>query len=203
MKYEQFIKVLQETKPTTRVLVEDLRRIVNERHEGVGQVAFRFFEDFPGAQLGSFTWLEDERTSPYQDPFNDAIVFINDRYRNDREMIRLIAAKELMHVFDTDEQKTDSPEKYKTLLKQIESSPIVDDQSEQYAADRVALWKATIALVPPCIRSEYLEGWRNGEIKAPEISAKLWLPDATISACMGDYYDVAVERFLSEKAGQA
>lgn len=175
-----------------------LRDIVNVHHQGVGTVTFKFFDDFPGAQFGTFIWLDEERTSPHDEPYNDAVVFINSRYRDDRPMRRLIAAKELMHVFDTTEQKTGDPDKYRTLLKEIESTPIQEDMSQQYAADRVALWKAVIALVPPWIRDEFKGQWDSGAVKAPEIAARLWLPEVTVSAAMGDYYEIMFDRYLGQ-----
>ncbi len=198
MQYKRFIKCLEDLNPQARVRIEEMRKIVDEMHIGVGRVSFRYFADFPGAQLGSFIWLDEERTSAYEEPYNDAVAFINDRYREDRDMVRLISAKELMHVFDTEEQRTATPEQYAILLKQIESMTLPEDASEQYAADRVALWKAIIALVPPCIRNQYLDGWKSGEIKAPEISTKVWLPEPTVAAAMGDYYEVAYNRYVSE-----
>jgi hypothetical protein len=33
--------------------------------------------------------------------------------------------------------------------------------------------------------------------KAPELAARWWLPEATVTAAMGDYYDVAFRRFVS------
>ena len=175
-----------------------LRSIVNNHHAGVGTVTFRFFDDFPGAQFGTFIWLDEERTSPHDEAFNDAVVFINGRYRDDRQMRRIIGAKELMHVFDTEDQKTGDPESYRTLLKEIESAPVQEDMSPQYTADRAALWKATIALIPPWIRDEFKAGWASGEVKAPEIAARLWLPESTVSSAMGGYYDVMFKRLIGD-----
>lgn len=198
MLYDGFFHCLSKQERGSRVPVGQLSQIVNNYHTGVGTVTFKYFPDFPGAEFGTFIWLDEDRSSAHEEPFNDAVVFINDRYRDDRPMRRLIAAKELMHVFDTGAQKTDDPDKYRRLLKEIQDTPVQQDMSDQYAADRIALWKATIALIPPWIRAEFKAGWDSNDIKAPEIAARLWLPEATVSAAMGDYYDQMLARFVPD-----
>lgn len=158
----------------------------------------KFFSDFDGAQFGNFIWLEEERTSPYEEPFNDAVVFINSRFVKDLPMRRIIAAKELMHVFDDKSAQTDDRRKFVDLLTEIASSPVPADASERYAADRGALWKAILCLIPPWIRNEYLDQWNDQTIKAPELASILWLPENVVAAAMGAYYDVAVRRFLPD-----
>lgn len=158
----------------------------------------KHFQDFPGAQFGHFIWLEEQRSSAYEEPFNDAIIFINSKYRSDRPMRRLVGAKELMHVFDGPDQRTNTEEKFKDLLLEIESNPVSADFSDQYAADRFALWKATIALVPPWIRDEFKAAWDSGDVKAPEIATRLWLPESAVIAAMGPYYDRVMARLLPQ-----
>jgi len=148
--------------------------------------------------MGHFIWLDEDRTSAYDETFNDAVVFINSKHRNNRPMRRLIAAKELMHVFDEPGQKADTPEKFKDLLLEIEANPVAADMSDQYSADRGALWKATLALIPPWVRDEFRSEWLDGTIKAPELSARLLLPESAIKAAMGDYYERAMARFLPD-----
>ena len=194
MHFSAFFKRLAELKPSPRVEVEQLRQIVNQRHTGVGSVTFRYFADFPGAQWGNFIWLEEERTSPHEEPFNDAVIFINDRFSEDRSMRRIIGAKELMHVFDTSGQRAGDAESFRRLLSDIASKPM-DGASEPYGADRIALWKATVALVPPWLREEYLEQWNAQAIKAHELAARWWLPETVVAAAMGSYYPAALEMF--------
>lgn len=196
MNFQSFFKCLAEKAPHPRVDVELLKQLVNDHHPGVGKVQFRFFQDFDGAEIGNFIWLEEQRTSAYEDPFNDAVVFINDRFENNRPMRRIIAAKELMHVFDAPEERIGNRDSFKALLLEIESNPVPTDASLAYAADRGALWKATLALVPPWIRDEFRAQWIDGSVKAPELAARWWLPENVVTAAMGDYYDRMYDRFV-------
>ena len=61
-----------------------------------------------------------------EEPFNNAVIFINDLYQNDRPMRRLIAAKELMHVFDEAESQTRNEGHFRILISEIGSVPLLD-----------------------------------------------------------------------------
>jgi len=194
--FPAFFQCLADRKPEPRVAVQLLKKIVDDHHPGVGRVQFRYFQHFDGAAAGNFIWLEEQRTSPYEEPFNDAVVFINSQISEDRPMRRIVAAKELMHVFDSPEQRVTSRVAFMELVREIESTPVAGDASPAYEADRGALWKAIIALVPPWIRDPYLPQWTAGAVKAPELAARLWLPEAVVTAAMGAYYERAFSRFV-------
>lgn len=175
--------------------VADIQDLINRHHTGVGRIRNKWFPDFDDAAFGNFIWLEEERTSPHEEPFSDAVVFVNDRFRDDREMVRLIAAKETMHVFDGRDQQTRDPEAFKRLLREIASKPLQADASAPYAADREALWKAIICLVPPWIRDEYLEQWQSGDVKSHELAVRWSLPVTAAAQAMNPYYDDVRQRF--------
>lgn len=198
LRFSQFFTRLADDAPTPRVSVDLLARIVKDCHAGVGELEFRYFPDFDGAQHGNFIWLEEERTSPYEGPYNNAIVFVNERFRTDRPMRRLIAAKELMHVFDDAANQTRSDNAFRTLVSEIGSIPLLEDASPAYRADRIALWKAIIALVPPWIRDPYRAKWATQDVRAHELAVRWEVPESIAAAAMGTYYDTARLRFTSE-----
>lgn len=165
----------------------------------MGNLEFRFFADFPGASLGHFVWTEEDRTSAYDEPFNNAIVFVNERLIDDRPWRRFVSTKELMHVFDSDGGKADTEEKYRLLVQELASHPLLTDASEPYAADRVALWKAIVALVPPWIRDDYKDAWESGSVDASELAARWWIPESIASVAMGSYYEQALDQFIGSE----
>lgn len=199
MLFHSFINNLAEKKPRPRIEIATLLGLVNAHHLGVGTVTFKYFQDFPGAQLGNFIWLDEDRTSAYDDTYSDAIIFINSNLRTDRPMRRLVAAKELMHVFDGEDQRTSTPEDFKKLINEIADKPVSHDISKQYDADRWALWKAIIALVPPWLRAEYLADWKTQDVKAPELAARWWVPESIAASAMSDYYETMCERFQVQR----
>lgn len=194
MHYNRFFECLIELRPMPRVEVTQLATIVNQRHNGVGTVSFRTFQDFPGAQLGAFVWLDEDRTSPHEEAFRDAIIFLNSVLHDQRSERRIVAAKELMHVFDAEDERTGTPEAFRQLLHDMENMPLFEDASRQYQADRSALWKAILALVPPWLRREYLAPWRAGQIKAAELATRWWIPENIAASAMGSYYEQMADR---------
>lgn len=195
MRFQRFFELLSQQERSPRVLVSDLQRLIDTHHAGVGQIRNQWFPDFEGAAFGNFIWLEEERTSPHEEPFSDARVFVNDRFRDDREMVRIIAAKETMHVFDSREQQTRDPEAFKKLLQEIASKPMQVDTSLPYAADREALWKAVVCLVPPWLRDPYLEQWNAGSVKSHELAVRWSVPTPVANQAMNPYYEEALKRF--------
>ena len=196
MQFRDFFRLITEKRPSPRVEFEMLRDLVTLHHFGVGKVTVKYFPDFDGAQLGNFIWLEQERTSPYEEPFNDAMIFVNNKVK-EPALRRFIAAKELMHVFDSAVQRTDTRVKFEQLLEEIGSMPIRGDMSEGFTADREALWKAVLCLIPPWIRDEHKSDWGQ-TLTAPELAGRLVLPMEIVEAAMGSYYDRMFERFLGE-----
>lgn len=194
--YRDFFNELSARAPAPRVEVDLLADIINARHQGVGTVSFRWSDDFEMAQWGTFIWLEEERTSPHEEPFRDAVVFVNTMFKNDRAMRRIIAAKELMHVFDDEDHRADGADKFRQLLQEVASQTLSEEASAIYLADRRALWKAIIALVPPWIREPYLSDYPNS-VKAAELAARWWLPPNIAEAAMGPGYDLALSQFVT------
>lgn len=195
MLYNRFFELLAEAKPKPRVAIGDLAQIVNQRHTGVGTVTFRYFDAFPGSQHGAFVWQEEDRTSPHEESFRDAIIFISSALKEQRPERRVVAAKELMHVFDCEDQRTGDADAFRRLLHDMENMPLPDDASPQYQADRSALWKAILALIPPWLRREYIDAWNERNVKAAELATRWWVPENIVTTAMGDYYEVMAARF--------
>ncbi|WP_294390327.1 hypothetical protein [uncultured Sphingomonas sp.] len=195
MRYQQFIEQLAQKRPSPRVHIEDLVSLVHDYHHGVGRVFFRYFDHFPGSQYGIFFWMEEELAGRNEEPHRDAQIHLSSVLRDDRPLRRIVAAKEMMHVFDEEKQRTANVEQLRTLLNDIAEKPFLDEASAQYAADREALWKAIIALVPPWLRQEYLDQARAGVIKPAELAARWWLPENVAAAVVGSQYETAAARF--------
>ena len=196
MLYKDFIRCLSERPRTPWICVSALAELINLHHFGVGRVIFKRFENVQGAQPGGFIWLDEDRTSPHEEPFNDACVFVNDKYADDRPLRRLICAKELMHVFDTHKQQVRDRLSFENFINQIASEPVFGDTSPQYRADRDAYWKAAIALVPPWIRSKHITESTLVTAGSHKVAEKLVLPPQFVEVVLRPYYETAAARFL-------
>jgi hypothetical protein len=196
--FSRFISQLEEAPRGNHVGIDTLAEIVRLYHFGIGKLEFRWMLNFPGAQMGWFVRKPEDRTSPYEEPFHDAIVYINDLLKGERNLPyrRFVAAKELMHVFDTVDQRADDPQKFRTLLDEIASIPLHEDASAPYEADRQALWKAILSLIPPWVRAQYLDRWNSQAVNASELAALWALPENIVAVAMGHYYEVVKNRYL-------
>lgn len=112
-------------------------------------------------------------------------------------MQRFVVAKELMHVFDSPTEKANNIDRFKNLVSQIASKPMLTDMEAYYVSDRNAYWKALICLIPPWLREKYLADWNalNGSLS--NAAAELRLPEPYVAAAMGGYYDTALNHLLN------
>lgn len=97
---------------------------------------------------------------------------------------RFVYIKEVMHLFDSGEELTDTSEKFVSLLSDWSSPATFDQVTPQFNADNRAIWMALGCLCPERKRLEYME--KRGimdnyqvalELKIPEQYVPLlWLP---------------------------
>ena len=83
---------------------EQLRQTVNAHHKQIGRVDV-YYVQYPTERRDAFYRLaEGERTTPYDDDFTVAEIVCCEGLKEHPHERRYACTKELMHVFDTDEQ---------------------------------------------------------------------------------------------------
>ena len=117
------------------------------------------------------------------------------RYHRDLDMPwrRFVCCKELMHAFDSDAERTNSPDKFGQLLNEIESPLPTELQSAMYLTENRTKWMAILALCPKPVREHFRAGWETGEITEYEIALELQLPEELIPIIMSSSYDRVVD----------
>ncbi|CAN7428248.1 hypothetical protein [Brucella pseudogrignonensis] len=93
----------------------------------------------------------------------------------DKAMRRLVYTKELMHVFDEDDEKTDTPEKL-----DIQAEAFSDPGKQtppQFIAENKALWRAISVLCQESRRLEFQDELIKGTKSLAVISASLQIPE--------------------------
>lgn len=138
---------------------------------------------------------EVERTSPYEEPYDVAVIRF-DRSLN-RCWQRLVCAKEMMHIFDGRNARTNSREKFQSLLSELETAPVSADASDMFKAERNALWMALIVLCPENLRSSHLGG-DDSDANILRIATEVKLPISAVRAIRRPYYTEVLERFTGE-----
>lgn len=130
-------------------------------------------------------WIEGPLGAPRPLAENEAlIVLARDLPKPWR---RIVYTKELMHAFDEDDEKADSPDK---LDKQVNkfSDPTADG-SPQFRAEAKAFWRALAVLCPEEYRAEQKKAIEAGSATAAMMAVRLAIPERYID-------DILRENFL-------
>jgi len=178
---------------TDAISVKDLaRRIASSSGTDIGEVNFWPVELDSNISYGHIKY-ERDRSSAYGEEFRIA----NIRYDKtlNRCWTRFVCCKELMHVFDTPEERVDTREKFLKLMKELETLPMKPDISPMLASELNAEWMALIVLCPKKLRDRYKPLMADKTMSELDVALKLKIPEATVRSLMSDYYETALASF--------
>lgn len=126
----------------------------------------------------------------------DPTFVVDIRYSNKLNICwsRYVCAKELMHCFDSDVERSDTPEKFQTLLKELETPPPADRASPMFQSENKTKWMALAVLCPLPLRERFLEEYKKEPrtLSDYEIALELRIPQAVVPAIMGDNFEAIV-----------
>lgn len=103
---------------------------------------------------------------------------------------RFVCCKELMHVFDNTDERTDTLEKFEQLLDEIEAPLPADAQSPMYRTESITKWMAVLILCPKPVREFLRPQWEAGEMSDYEVALELRIPEVLIPSIMSPRYDL-------------
>jgi hypothetical protein len=87
---------------------------------------------------------------------------------------RFIYTKELMHVFDTEAEKADTPEKLDVQIDKLGDPN--KPTSAQFRAEQKAFWRALMVLCPENVRAQLPQRLTEGLASPDVLAAELRLP---------------------------
>ncbi len=121
------------------------------------------------------------------------------RYFRDLNMCwrRYVCCKELMHVFDSAAERTDTAEKFQQLVDEIETPLPGDEASPMYDSEIRTLWMAIGILCPESVRAEFKPRWDAKQLSDYEVALELRIPELLTKTIMGPGYDRMIP-FLTE-----
>lgn len=187
--------VIKHDKPT--VSFDFLRQKINLHHTGVGSIIVWAVQYPTPNKQAFYKLLGTDRTSAYDEEFVEAeIRYCQELDDHPRER-RYALTKELTHVFDLPNERADTKDKFKTLLREIQNQPIPADASKMYQADVNTRWKAAILLCPKKFRDEYKSKYDSGDMEAYEIAEIFMVPEWIIPFVMDDYYETIYQTFVT------
>lgn len=105
---------------------------------------------------------------------------------------RFIYTKELMHVFDEDDEKADTREKFDLQIERFGDPDI--PMSKQFRAEQKAFWRALMALCPEVERKRFKALQEKHEISHTVIAAALRIPVGPTRELLRDDFDVITSK---------
>lgn len=109
---------------------------------------------------------------------------------------RFVYTKELMHLFDNDDEPTDSAEKFEKLLTDLEMPSATSEPSKQLLSERKGIWMALSCLCPEKHRIEFEELLKNNYIDNYGIALKLRIPEQYVPLLFQSRYKLIIETLL-------
>lgn len=181
--------------PGPSVSVKALADFVSAHHDDIGEVHFYPVDIERNISLGHILY-ENDRSSAYGAEFRIASI----RYAHDlnRCWRRFVICKELMHAFDTDEEKADTSEKFVQLLKDLENPPPQSQMSAMYTSEFDALWKALAVLCPATLREKLKADWEAKVLSDYDVALSFRIPESYVAAAMGPRMDAVLAELLAE-----
>lgn len=107
---------------------------------------------------------------------------------------RFIYTKELMHVFDTEEEKAGTREAFDIQVEKF-GNPSAD-VSPQFRAEYKAIWRALAVLCPEAKRLEYKKALQSGEKSVEVVAAALRLPAPYIHPLVRDDFEAIIKSVM-------
>ncbi|QIF82574.1 hypothetical protein [Brevundimonas sp. 'scallop'] len=103
--------------------------------------------------------------------------------------VRFVSCKEMMHLFDSDEEAVNERHKFFTLMDELDAPPPPSDQSAMLNSEYDAEWMALLLLAPKPLRDEYRAKLVAEEITVYDVAWKFRIPQLVVRALMSDRYD--------------
>jgi hypothetical protein len=100
---------------------------------------------------------------------------------------RFVYTKELMHVFDEQAEKTDSPAKFDLQIEKFGDPSL--ETSAQYRAEGKAFYRALMVLCPEARRLEYKQEINDNKISLDVMASALRIPTGFARNLMTDNFD--------------
>lgn len=138
--------------------------------------------------------IEDQREALHDDAHLVAQIRV-DRDLN-RCWIRYVTCKELMHVFDNEDEVVSNAERFHELMEEVDSPRMGGDISPRYISEFSAMWMALLILCPRDARNEWKGRLERGEVTPYQVALRFRIPEDVVHGLMDDYYERAYERLI-------
>jgi len=112
---------------------------------------------------------------------------------------RFVFTKELMHLFDSPEEKVAQASQLECLLSDFEVPKPASGRSEQFESEANGLWMALACLCPEKYRLEFKEQLKNKHTDYYEIALKLRIPEHQVPNLFRENFLDMINNILEKK----
>lgn len=180
------------------VLFDRLVHLINTRHAGVGEIRVWAVQYPVPIRQAHYRLIGTDRSSAYDEEFELAeIIYCEELDQHPRER-RFALTKELMHVFDTADERVDTRDKFIQFVKEVQNQPLASQRSARFNSELDTRWMAAIILCPKHLRDRFLQDYRSQALQPYEIAEAFRVPEWVIPFVMDDYYDQAFELMMAK-----
>lgn len=172
------------------VRVQELQRRITSHHSEVGEITLTPVLLDENTALG-YVVYDYDRSSAYGDEFRIMGVRFSDGLNRCHR--RFVCAKEMMHAFDSEEERASSRDRFFTLMRELETNPLPSRQSAMLNSENQAEWMALLALCPKPRRDALRIEMASAPLSSEAVAERILLPRWAIGALMSELYDEAYE----------
>ena len=191
MSYEELYRAVQQEKP--KIKTGWLRdRVISITH--IQRVKETWTGVLNDAILRGF-WIEGPLGPPINIADNEALIVLARHL--DKSWRRFVYTKELMHAFDTNEERADTSEKFETQIEKF-GDP-TKETSPMFRAEQKAFWRALGALCPEEFRLSAQKEIQDGLTSLDVVATKLKIPTTFARELFRDDYLKIIEHVLKSQ----
>lgn len=175
---------------------EALRAKVNGEHHGVGRVDVRRVPYSQPTGSAHYILADTDRDSPYEEEYTVAEILYCASLDADETERRYALTKELMHVFDTEEQLANSRERFLQLMRDVQNRPLEKHSSPMYRSEIDTRWMAALVLCPKSLRDPAAASVADGHMVLAEVAEAFRIPEWVAASVIDPYYDTAYQSLV-------
>lgn len=110
---------------------------------------------------------------------------------------RFVSVKEMMHLFDTQAEMSDTGERFDAVISQF-SLTYTGERTEQMASEVKCFWRALALLCPERHRLQFKQDFAQGKIDTLGIALKFRIPEQYVGNLLLEKYEEILEDALTD-----
>ncbi|MAF56830.1 hypothetical protein [Ponticaulis sp.] len=202
MDFSRFHEIVRNANSGFPVRFSMLREKVHFHHPGINHVKLYPVDLGTSGERTAHYVLKDDPSDDMRESadalpcFNAEIRFC-ENLRDDHNDFNFVMTKELMHVFDNENERVGSAQSFKNLLRDAETrqAPGVE-LTPEFRSEYYAYWRALVILCPIEKRNELKLKVENLEASHFDVSEDFMIRTADVPAVLSDNFEAARRFFL-------